>query len=107
MKNIFLLTCLVFVVLSCHKSAQVPAKEIETPDFVTEISYTVSYSATGETVEVSSSDIHVYLHDTPYPVINNENERDISFGIYHAVPAGIEVIKSMLLFHERQFTERR
>lgn len=95
MKNIFLLTHLIFVMLSCHKSAQIRAKQKETPDFVTEISYTVSYSATGETVEVSSSDIHVYLHDTPYPVINNENERDISFIIYHTVPAGIEVIKSI------------
>ena len=97
MKNIFFLTCLIFVVLSCHKSAQIPAKETATPDFATEISYTISYSATGEMVEVSSSDIHVYLHDTPYPVINNENERDISFGIYHTVPAGIEVIKSISL----------
>lgn len=97
MKKILLLSCLIFVMFSCHKSAQIPATATETPDFETEISYTVSYSATAETVEVSSSDVQVFLNDTPYPVLNNENERDISFGIYHTVPEGIEVIKSISL----------
>lgn len=97
MKNIFLFAFVIFFQFSCQKAAQVPTAETVTPDFETEISYTVTYSATGETVEVVSPHLEVYLHDTPYSVINNENERDISFGMYHTVPAGIEVIKRVSL----------
>ena len=96
-KVLFLFLTILTISQSCNKSAQVStSEERTTTDFVTEISYTVTRTATGETnVVEGAEEINVGFHDTPYPVINNGNERDISFHLYHTTPAGVDVISRL------------
>ena len=96
-KVLFLVLAILIISQSCNKSAQTSTSEERTaPDFVTEISYTITRTATGETNVVEGADeISVGFGDTPYPVINKENERDISFHLYHTPPANVDVISRL------------
>lgn len=92
MKILQILSLMLFCGLTaCNKKAT--ETSVATPTVSeNQISYTIEYTGTGQSEEVTSNDVTFGIGHNVYPVLNIEGERDLLSAIYHIAPEGTELI---------------
>ncbi len=91
MKSIFSILTFSFVLFNaCNETSE--SKPIEPKVFVNELSYTISRTGTSEKQEIDGAGISATYFYNAYPVLSNENEKEIILAINPEVPLGVDVV---------------
>lgn len=78
------------IFLSCRQTAVLPTEKDR--NFVSEVSYTISRTESGESNTVKAAPIAGVFYHSVYPVLNIPNEKDVIFTIHPEVSEEVEVV---------------